>query len=236
MIREFLNLLIMGFKTIKAYLPSFLFFSIFFPIGLLTLFGSISSSDYSPFVISGTLTFYISLGTITSVAQTLANERQSGRISLMIASGIPRELYVVSIMLTNGLSTLLVVPIIVIIGEVFLHVYVESIPSLVLSLVLSAFMGSMLGTDLGFAFKNEYAVNQYSTIITFVLSFFAPVYYPPSVIPLPFRYLTYLEPTTYVSQAIFSSYSGNLLSSLEWSIGIVAYSIVFIVISRVVLR
>ncbi|WP_054846904.1 ABC transporter permease, partial [Sulfuracidifex tepidarius] len=197
---------------------------------------SISSGDYSPFVISGTLTFYISLGTITSVAQTLASERQSGRISLMIASGIPRELYIVSIMLTNGLSTLLVVPIIVFIGEVFLHVYVESIPSLVLTLALSAFMGSMLGTDLGFAFKNVYAVNQYSSIITFVLSFFAPVYYPPSAVSLPFRYLTYLEPTTYVSQAIFSSYSGELITSLEWCAGIIVYSIIFMIISRIILR
>ncbi|BCU68123.1 multidrug ABC transporter ATP-binding protein [Sulfolobales archaeon HS-7] len=231
MIREFGSLIVMQFKTIRAYLPAFIFFSFFFPIGLLLMLGSISAPTSYTFIISGTVTFYIAIGTITSVAQTLAAEREAGRISLIVASGIPREIYVISVVLSNGVSTLIIVPLFILIGVIFFHVVIKSVLFLVLALISSTFMGSMMGMDLAFALRNTVAVNQYSSIISFVLSFFAPVYYPPSIIPIPYRYLTFIEPTTYVSQAINYSFSGSF-ESLMWVGGIVAFTIIFLYIGR----
>lgn len=235
MLREFLDLIVMQLKMIKAYLPIFLFFSILFPIGFMLVFGYISVKELTPYIVAGTITFYISVGVLTSVAQSLGFERNSGRFSLMVATGIPKELYAISIALSNGLATIIMVPIILALGAYFLHVVIGSVLYLIVALVSAIFMASMFGMTLGLGIKNMYAVNQYSTIIGFVLSFFAPVYFPLTFIPLPFRYLTYIEPTTYVSQALYYAFTGSPLS-LVWSLGIVIIGIIFVIISRYVMK
>jgi ABC-2 type transport system permease protein len=225
----------MQLKMIRAYLPVFLFFSILFPIGFMLVFGYISIRSLTPFIVAGTITFYVSIGVLTSVAQSLAFERNAGRFSLMIATGIPREFYAISIALSNGIATLIMIPIILVLGSYLLHVEIKSIPFLLIALVSSLFMASMLGMALGLGIRNIYTVNQYSTIISFVLSFFAPVYFPVAFIPLPFRYLTYIEPTTYVSQALYYAFIGNPLSLL-WSLGIIIFGFIFVILSRYVIR
>ncbi|WP_221290561.1 ABC transporter permease [Stygiolobus caldivivus] len=234
MVTEFLNLLGMQFKMIKAYLPVFVFFSVMFPLGVMLVFGYVAVSSLTPYIVSGTITFYISIGVLTSVAQSIAFERSKGRFSLMVSTGIPKELYAISIALSNGISTLIVVPVILILGHYLLHVEVRSVPLLVVSLLSSIFMGSMLGMTLGLGIRNIYAVNQYSSIISFVLSFFAPVYFPPTLIPLPYRFLTLIEPTTYVSQALYYSFIGSP-ESLVWTLGILVFGAFFVLLNRYVL-
>ncbi|MEM3329620.1 MAG: ABC transporter permease [Saccharolobus sp.] len=234
-ITEFFTLVIMQLKMIKAYLPIFLFFSILFPLGFMLVFGYISVSSLTPYIVSGTITFYISVGVLTSVAQSLAFERNTGRFSLMIASGVPRELYAISIALSNGISTLIIIPIILALGHYILHVEIKSIPFLIIAIISSIFMSSMLGMTLGLGIKNIHVVNQYSTIIGFVLSFFAPVYFPLTFIPLPYRYLVFIEPTTYVSQALYYSLVGKI-ESILWSLGILIFGFFFVFLNNYVIK
>ncbi|TRM86101.1 ABC transporter permease, partial [Sulfolobus sp. E3] len=44
-----------------------------------------------------------------------------------------------------------------------------------------------------------------------------------------------LEPTTYVSQALYNALIGNP-SSLLWCLGIIVYAIIFVLLNRFVLR
>lgn len=235
MFREFIYLLVMGFKETKAWLPIAIFFSVIFPIGILIAFGYITSSTFKSYLISGTITFYISIGTTLVVAQSIATERQQGRLSLLIASGIPKELYVIAIALVNGITTFLVVPILLIAGTLLLHIIISSPLLLIFSVLVSVFMGMMFGMLIGFGFKTIREVNQYSQIISSGLSFFAPVYFPYYLVPLPFRYLTLLEPTTYVSQSISYALQGNP-ESLLWALGASIYGIVFLVITNYIIR
>jgi ABC-2 type transport system permease protein len=225
----------MQIKMVRSYLPSFLFFAILFPFGILISLGRIASQELTPYLISGTLTFYISVGTLTSVAQSVAAEREAGRISLIVASGVPREVYALSIVLSNGLTTLLIVPVIIVFGSLLLHTGVGSIPFLVVAVVCSVFMGSMLGMTLGFGIRNQNAVNQYSSILAFLLAFFAPVYFPPSEVPIPLRYLTFIEPTTEVSQAVYNALVSDP-SSLLWSVGVVVYGFFLLFLARFLIR
>ncbi|BFH73025.1 ABC transporter permease [Sulfurisphaera javensis] len=235
MLREFLDLIIMQFKVIKAYLPLMIFYAIFFPLAFMLAFGFISMRSYYPYILSGTITFYMSIGIFVTVSQSLGYERRSGRFSLMVSAGIPKELYALSIALGNGISTLIMIPIVIIIGYFLLHVIVKSILFLLISIITSIFTSSMLGITVGLGIKNFYAVNQYSQIIGFVLTFFAPVYYPITYIPIPFRYLTLLEPTTYMSQAIYNAFIGSSFSLL-WSLGVIVYGIVLMIINSRVLK
>lgn len=234
MLREFFYLVEMQFKEAKAYLPAILFFSLLFPVGILVAFGYITASPFKDYIISGTITFYISVGTTLAVAQTIANEREVGRLSLMIASGIPKEVYVISIAISNGLTTLLIVPILIVFGVLLLHIMVLSPLFLVIALVISLFMGIMMGMLIGLGFRTLRQVNQYSQIISFGLSFFAPVYFPYTFIPLPYRYLTLLEPTTYVSQSISLALAGKP-SSLLWSLGALIYGILFLFVTNYII-
>jgi len=234
---KFWQLLKMQFKMAKSYLPSVIFFSIFFPIGFLLLFRFVASSSASYYIISGTATFYVFINAVSGVAQILAAERNRGRFSLMIASGVPKELYSFTIALSAGISTLVVVPVIILLGELLLGITIPlgALPLLVISAILSLFSSSMLGMFMGLAIRSQRAVNQYSNLVAFVLSFFAPVYFPPTLVPMPFMYLTYLEPTTYVSQALYYSLHGSLLS-LPWDAGVLLTGMLFAIASSLVRR
>ncbi|BBD72113.1 multidrug ABC transporter ATP-binding protein [Sulfodiicoccus acidiphilus] len=236
-IEQFGQLLKMQLKMVKSYLPSVVFFSLFFPLGLLLLFKFVSAASASFYVISGTATFYVFVSVVSGVAQILAGERNRGRFSLMLAAGVPRELYSFTIAVSNGISTLVVLPVVIVLGELLLGVVVplEAVPLLTVSAVLSLFSSSMLGMLLGLGIRSQRAVNQYSNVIAFVLSFFAPVYFPPSIVPIPFRYLTYLEPTTYVSQSLYYSLHGSLLA-LPWDVGVFLTGLIFAVASSFVGR
>ncbi|BAB66659.1 ABC transporter permease [Sulfurisphaera tokodaii] len=235
MLREFIHLIIMQFKMIKAYLPAVIFYSIFFPLAFMFSFGLITFSKYLVYFISGTITFYISIGVFVSTTQTLSSERREGRFSLIVASGISRELYAISIAIAQGISTLIMIPVIVILGDYILHIVLKSVIYLLLSVIIGIFTFSMLGITLGLGIKNYYAVVQYSQILGFALTFFAPVYYPITFIPAPFRYLTYLEPTTYMSEAIYNSFVGNPVSLL-WNLGCLIYGIALMIINTRILK
>ncbi len=225
----------MEFKEAKIAIFAVIFFSIILPIGILVALGTIVSTIYKVYLISGTITFYMTIGTTLSIAQGLANERESGRLSLLLAAGISRELYSLSIAISNGLSALLVTPLLLIFGVLLFHLKVASPPLLVIAIISALFMGITMGMLIGFAFRTPRDVNQYSQIISFTLSFFAPVYFPYTFIPLPYRYLTLLEPTTYASQSISMALIGNT-SSILWSIGDFVYGIIFLMASSYIIK
>lgn len=225
----------MQFKMIKAYLPVFIFFSILFPLGFIFSFGTIIQRTLSTYLISGSITFFISINSIISVAQNLALERSSGRFSLMIASGIPIQLYAISITISNGIQTLMLIPVFLVLGYFLLGVRISSALFFVLSIIGSIYMASMVGLLIGTAIRNLHAVNQWSSIIGFILSFFAPVYFPLTQIPLPFRYLAYLEPTTYVSQSTYFALVGNPIS-LAWFGGTVVIGFLFSFLSSLLMK
>jgi ABC-2 type transport system permease protein len=228
---EFLNLLKMQSKTTKNYIPAIIFFTVFMPLGLLLVFGLTAAQSFKGYAISGTVTFYVAVSIINSVAQSLAYERNAGRFSLMMASGIPRWVYAITIALSNGVPSLASITVILLLGEFFLRVRIESIPLLLLAIASSLFSASMLGMLMGLGIRSQQAVNQYSNILSLFLSFFAPVYFPLTFLPIPIRYLAFLEPTTYVSQAIYLSILGSPLSAL-WSLGSLGFGVILLFASK----
>lgn len=80
---------------------------------------------------------------------------------------------------------------------------------------------------IAFEFRTYAMVNQMSQL-PFPCPFFAPVYFPFNLVPLPFRYLTLLEPTTYASQSMSMAIVGNA-SSLLWVLGDLVYGLVFFI-------
>ncbi|MEM1627154.1 MAG: ABC transporter permease [Sulfolobaceae archaeon] len=231
MIREFFDLVIMQFKMIKIYLPAIIFYSVFIPIGLLLIFGVNSLPTTRGYAIAGTITTLIAMSGITGVSQTIAYERNIGRFSLLLSAGIRPWLYAISIIISYGISSIITIPVVIITGEYVFGIKVQS-PYMLLYAILSClFTSSMIGLGLGYFIKNIQAINQLSPIIAFTLIFFAPVYYSIDAIPSFLVPLTFLEPTTYMSQGIFYAIQGSTISIL-WSTGCLIYGIIVISIMK----
>lgn len=231
MIREMLYLIAMQLKGVKSYLLGYVFFSLLFPLGFMLVFKSLLLSSYDLYVMSGTLTAYLFIGTFSAVANNLANEIDSGRFSLIIGAGVRREVYSISIALSQIISDIAGIVTILAIGLLAYHIQLKSIPLFIIALGSSIILSATFGMMLASIIKNPYEVSQYSSVLSFALTFFAPVYYPLSLIPLPFRYLVFIEPSTYVSQAIYYSLEGSPYSLL-WSIGAVIIAIFLVTVNK----
>ncbi len=101
------------------------------------------------------------------------------------------------------------------VGITFLHLVQASILIIILSLLFSfdllktllliiVFLASWtMFISLGFylALKIKYVVDvmKISGVLMLLLTYFSPVYYSESYIPSPYRYITYLSPTTHIS-------------------------------------
>ncbi len=94
------------------------------------------------------------------------------------------------------------------------------IPTTIISAVAVAaviFILFILAVSIGFLFStrsNDIGQSyQYAGIVTIIFTTIAPVYYPITLIPLPYRYLAYLSPVTYAAEIIQSA-TGYLSLSL----------------------
>ena len=232
MFREIFYLVTMQLKGVKSYLIGYAFFSLLFPLGFMLEFGSLLSSSYVLYVVSGTLTAYLFIGTFTAVANNLANEMESGRFSLIIGTGIRKEVYSLSIVLSEIVADIVGILTILAIGLYVYHVELKSIPLFIIALCSSIGLSATFGQVLASAIKNPYEVSQYSSVLGFALTFFAPVYYPLSIIPLPFRYLAFIEPSTYVSLAIHYSLEGSPYS-LVWSLGAIIMALLLSAMGKI---
>ncbi|BCU66694.1 multidrug ABC transporter ATP-binding protein [Sulfolobales archaeon HS-7] len=232
MFREIFYLVAMQIKGIKSYAIGYVFFSLLFPLGFMLVFGSFLTGPYVIYIISGTITAYLFVSTFGSVANNLANEIEGGRFSLIIGGGVRREVYSLSISLSQVILDISSILAILAVGFLVYHLQLKSIPLFVIALGSSIIMSATFGMVLASILKNPYVVSQYSTVLGFALTFFAPVYYPLSFIPLPFRYLVFLEPSTYVSQAIYYSIEGNPYSLL-WSLAVIALALFLITTNKI---
>lgn len=94
---------------------------------------------------------------------------------------------------------------------VFFHVPFTGLS--VLILFLSAYAMACFGALIGFYSPTAQVASLLTQILQTVIIFFAPVYYPPSVLPEGLRLLAYLWPTTHAALALKGSLGGELSPS-----------------------
>jgi len=226
-LRELTSLIEMSFRQMKAYLAVNLFFAIVFPVAMIFGFSYIVRGPAVYYFVSGVIVLQVSLSNILSVPQNIGWDRENGRLSLIISMGVPLWAYAIAMMLPNNLyamgSGLLVLGVAVAMG--YLSVSPGGLAMLVLALLVSSIQGSMVGLLMAARIRNWRLLQQVSSIAGFGFSFFAPVYFPLSVVPRYLLPLAMLEPTTYAAQAIRLSLLGDP-ASFVWDLGTAAYGAV----------
>jgi len=226
-LRELTSLAEMFFKEAKAWLAASLFFAVMLPIAFVFGFSYIVRGPAIYYLISGMMVFDVAVAGMLVVPNSIGWDREDGRLSLMISMGVPLWAYALTSTLVNNLfaigSGLLVLGVAV--AMRYLAVSLSGLAMLILALLVSSFQGSMVGLLIASRIRNLRVLQQVTQIVAFGFSFFAPVYFPLSVVP---RYLlpfAMLEPTTYAAQAIRLSLRGSP-ASLVWDLGTVVYGAV----------
>jgi len=226
-LRELTSLAEMFFKEAKAWLAASLFFAVMLPIAFVFGFSYIVRGPAIYYLISGMMVFDVAVTGMLVVPNSIGWDREDGRLSLMISMGVPLWAYALTSTLVNNLfaigSGLLVLGVAV--AMRYLAVSLSGLAMLTLALLASSFQGSMVGLLIASRIRNLRVLQQVTQIVAFGFSFFAPVYFPLSVVPRYLLPLAMLEPTTYAAQAIRLSLRGSP-ASLVWDLGTVVYGAV----------
>jgi len=155
---------------------------------------------------------------------------------MLVSSPASPAVYVIGMAASEIIYNLPALAILVILGGIYIHPGAlqafELTTALLLMFLTSITIGFMFAT-LSSDIVQSFA---WSRLLTTIFTAITPVYYPITYIPLPFRYLAYLSPTTYVAE-IMQSVAGSLKLSEEsvitdWAIIIGLAAVLLVVVSR----
>ncbi|HUI01262.1 MAG TPA: ABC transporter permease [Nitrososphaerales archaeon] len=136
---------------------------------------------------------------------------------MLVSSPASPAAYVVGMAASEIIYTLPALAILVILGAIYIHPgavqALELTGALLLMFLTSITIGFMFAT-LSSDIVQSFA---WSRLLSTIFTAITPVYYPITYIPLPFRYLAYLSPTTYAAEIM-----QNAAGSLQLSAGAVA--------------
>jgi ABC-2 type transport system permease protein len=155
---------------------------------------------------------------------------------MLVSSPASPAIYVIGMAASEIIYNLPALAILVVLGGYYIH------PGAIQALELTAALGLMFLTSItiGFMFAtlSSDIVQSFawSRLLTTIFTAITPVYYPITYIPLPFRYLAYLSPTTYVAE-IMQSAAGSLKLGegsviADWAIIVGLTAVLLVVVSR----
>ncbi|MDP8003817.1 MAG: ABC transporter permease, partial [Caldisphaera sp.] len=196
-------------------------------------FSFLVSGNFAIYLVSGTITFQVAITSLTSVAQSLGMDRDRGRISFMISTGIPTWGYALATSFVNNIMGIASGFMILGAASAINLVKFNGLESifLLITLIIGEYQGSMIGLAMTAKIKNWRLLSQLSMVLSFVFSFFAPVYFPIRYVPYYLRPLTLIEPTTYVAQAVRESLNGNPAFIL-WDLASLIYGLIFMYLAN----
>lgn len=152
---------------------------------------------------------------------------------MFVASPVSPIAYVISFAIT---SLLLCLPGIIIL-LILLCIILKLGLLLILEIILVLFITWIMSISLSFAIatrvENPTYIGSLSTLTSIFLGILPPVYYPLEIIPLPFRTLAYIAPTTHPAEIIREIISGNQSYNniLIYWLMLILYSIFFIILA-----
>ena len=152
---------------------------------------------------------------------------------MVVASPTSAFLYIFGMSLSSMVNALPSIVFMLILWSVFVHTTIIS--ALIVFVVVALLM--ILAISIGFFLATRTSdisqSYQFTTILSLLFTTVSPIYYPISLIPMPYRYLAYLSPITYGAE-IIQSVTGYLSISsmnlaLDWVvlIGLTAVMLFF---------
>ena len=152
---------------------------------------------------------------------------------MVVSSPTGWQTYMFGIAISEIVYSLPALIVLSILAYFYLHLSIAGIFEL-LAVLLLMFVASMaIGFTLSTFSSDIVQSFAFSRLITTLFSTVPPVYYPITYIPLPFRYLAYLSPTTYAAE-LAQNIAGyivlpTLMVAVDWAILIAVAAALFLI-------
>ncbi len=185
-------------------------FTIIFPIGILFFLNQLVAPDLRVQVLVGTIMMETALLNINALAQSLGNDKSTRMFDLWVSLPINPIAYALSNALSLLPFTLASALITLGVAVAAFHV---SIATSVFPLLVGGFVlvwASTLGIGylVGVYGGTPRQINSTAQIVGIILTFFAPIFYPVTVLPLPLQAVAYLWPLTWGSEFLVAVVHG----------------------------
>lgn len=229
------SILVNAIYTMKNY-PIMLVWTFLSPFSLLLVIFFVSHGALLGVGIEGALVMSMVLSGI-SMQGDLSHLKNDMKIQDMVVSSPTTALiYITGMAISELVYSLPALVILAILAVLFIHTTllgaIEIFVVMALMFAFSIALGFMLST-----FSSDVVQSwAFSGIISTFLSTIPPVYYPITYIPLPYRYIAYLSPTTYAAQIAQSAADFVQISQtnllIDWIVLIVVSILLFIIAAK----
>ncbi len=152
---------------------------------------------------------------------------------MVVSSPTTSKIYLLGMALSEIVYSLPALVILALLAAVYVHP--DTIQTLVLlTVLLTMFLTSIaLGFMLSTVSKDIVQSFAFSRLLSTLFTTLPPVYYPVTYVPLPFRYIAYISPTTYAGQIVQTA-TGYLSSSTstiiaDWAILAAVTAVILII-------
>lgn len=230
----------MGSQVYASVLVNSLYAMINYPVTLVnTLLAPLSILAVVTFASHGTLLPVAAEGALimnmvssgTSMQGDLSHLKNDMRLQdMVVSSPTGPGVYILGMALSQIVYSLPTLALLVVFNILFVSVSILGAVTILLDMALIFTFSVSLGFLLSTISTDIVQSWAFAGILSPILSTIPPVYYPISYIPLPYRYLAYISPTTYAAQIAQNAAGFASLSALQsaWYWGIlVAITAVF---------
>jgi len=174
-------------------------FTVLFPIGILFFLNELVAPGLRIQVLVGVIMLEMGLLNINGLAQTMGVDKQSKMFDLWVSLPVSPVVYTLSNALALLPYSLLsaVVTLGVAIAAFGVALPWSTLPLLLGGLVLVWASTLGIGFVIGAYGRSPRQINMWAQVIGILLTFFAPVFYPLSVLPVPLQYVAAAWPLTW---------------------------------------
>lgn len=209
------SILVNSLYEMKNY-PVVLINTVLSPISFLLLIVFVSHGSLIGEAVEGG--FIMSMfGAGTSLQADLSHLKNDFKLQDMVVSSPTRWItYVSGMAISELIYSLPALAVLTVLAAYFVHLSLGG--TLVFVAVLFLVFSSSMAIGYTFATFSTDIVQSFafSRLISTLFSTLPPVYYPVTYIPMPYRYLAYLSPTTYAAQ--LAQYEGGYIQLPPWMV------------------
>jgi ABC-2 type transport system permease protein len=193
------SVLVNAIYEMKNY-PVVLLNTVLAPLSFLTLIWFVSQGTLlGPAIIGGLIMTMFSSG--TSLQADLSHLKNDFKLQdMVVSSPTSASTYVLGIAISELIYFLPAILILSTLFFFFVPVTLMQLIGIVIVLVFVFIMSISLGFALATLSSDIVQSFAFTRLLSLLFTTLAPVYYPVTYIPMPWRYLAYLSPTTYAAE------------------------------------
>jgi ABC-2 type transport system permease protein len=225
------------FMPIVRELWLFIAFFLLFPLGFLFFLNTLTVPALRLQILVGAVMMQFALGNINVIAQSIGSEKQSKLYDLWVSLPISPVVFVLAISLSLLPFLMISSVVTLLVAQFGYHFAVLSHwPWLVggLLLVWASTLG--LGFLVGVYGGPPRSINQWAQFVGVVMTFFAPVFYPVSVLPRALQYVAYAWPVTWGSDLLHAIIVGDRALAMLSTAVLVGFSGAWVILIAAGLR